>query len=204
MNTIHTSVVIPVYYNQDSVARVVAAVSDEWTKAGRSAISLEFILVDDASGDDSWPVIKAIRESDPTRVKALKLVRNHGSQLAILAGASLADGACVAMVAADGQEPPDLVARMAEAADNGGGLVLAVRQGREDSLATKTGATFFYRLMRWLGLENMPEQGFDAFLMSRSLMSSILEMRDPNIPIAVTLAWLGYPASTVYYDRLAR
>jgi dolichol-phosphate mannosyltransferase len=50
----------------------------------------------------------------------------------------------------------------------------------------------------------MPEQGFDAFLMDRELMDSLLEIRDPNIPLAVTIAWLGYPYAEVYYDRLKR
>ncbi len=67
---------------------------------------------------------------------------------------------------------------MAQAADAGARLALAVRQSRGDDLSTRAGAGFFYRLVRALGLRTMPEQGFDAFLMDRDLMSIILEMRD--------------------------
>jgi glycosyltransferase involved in cell wall biosynthesis len=204
VSIIRTSVVIPVYYNRDSIRGVVQELSAAWAQAGYAPEALEFVLVDDASGDDSWNEIRRIRQEDPQRIKALRLVKNHGSQLAILAGASLAAGDYIAMVTADGQEPADLVARMTAAAEDDVFLVLAVRQSRADSLGTKTGATFFYRLMRYLGLENMPKEGFDAFLMGRSVMESILEMRDPNIPIAVTMAWLGYPAKLVFYDRLPR
>jgi polyisoprenyl-phosphate glycosyltransferase len=201
---IDTTVVIPVYFNEGTVARVVDEVLAEWVAAGRPAESLEFVLVDDGSEDDSWSVLRSIQARYGSRVRAMRLVQNHGSQLAILAGASMARGRRIAMVAADGQEPAHLIARMAAAADRGSNLVLAVRRSRADSLGTRAGASFFYRLIRRLGLRKMPEQGFDAFLMSRELMESILEMRDPNLPLAVTIAWLGYPYAEVEYDRLER
>jgi dolichol-phosphate mannosyltransferase len=50
----------------------------------------------------------------------------------------------------------------------------------------------------------MPKAGFDTFLMDSDIMKLILEMRDPNIPLSVTIAWLGYPYEEVSYDRLER
>lgn len=199
-----TTVVIPVYFNEASIAHVVEEVRNSWIAHGRDESSLEFVLVDDGSEDNSWQRMLEVRAMWPANVKVMRLVGNHGSQLAILAGASTAEGRRVAMVAADGQEPPDLVARMAAAADEGSRLVLGTRKSRVDSAGAKVGAGFFYRLVRALGLKNMPEQGFDAFLMSRGIMKTILDMRDPNIPLSVTIAWLGYPYAEVGYARAAR
>lgn len=199
-----TTVVVPVYFNAASVGQVVHSVLQAWISGGRPAGELEFVLVDDGSKDSSWEVLQALRRELPGRVTAIRLAKNHGSQIAILAGASHARGRRVAMVTADGQEPADLVARMASAADLGAQVVLAVRQSRADSATTRAGAGFFYRLIRLLGLRSMPEQGFDAFMLDRDLVTTILDMRDPNIPLAVTIAWLGYPYATVSYDRLAR
>ncbi len=199
-----TTVVIPVYFNEASVSSVVDNVLRAWELSGRRAESLEFVLVDDASKDGSWRVLQALRRQYPGQLTALRLAKNHGSQLAALAGASLARGERIAVIAADGQEPANLVPKMAQAADQGSRLVLAVRQSRADSAGTKAGAGFYYRLMHLLGLRSMPKQGFDAFLMDQELMATILEMRDPNIPLAVTIAWLGYPYTEVGYDRLER
>lgn len=199
-----TTVVIPVYFNAASIEGVVHGVLQSWVASGRPAEDLEFVLVDDGSRDNSWEALQALQRELPGRTTAIRLAKNHGSQIAILAGAFHSRGRRVAMVTADGQEPADLVARMAAAADTGARVVLAVRQSRADSASTRAGAGFFYRLIRLLGLRSMPEQGFDAFMLDRELITTILEMRDPNIPLAVTIAWLGYQYTTVPYDRLAR
>jgi glycosyltransferase involved in cell wall biosynthesis len=201
---VDTTVVIPVYYNEKTIESVVDNLLAAWTASGRSPECLEYVLVDDGSQDGSWRALQRLRARCGDRVTILRLAKNHGSQLAILAGASLARGQRIAMVTADGQEPADLVARMAAAADAGSRLVLGVRRSRADSTATRAGAGFFYRLIRFLGLRSMPAQGFDAFLMDQALMGTILDMRDPNIPLAVTIAWLGYPYAEVDYDRLER
>lgn len=202
---ITTSVVIPVYYNQASIAAVVRNVTQAWMTANRNEDELEFVIVDDGSLDASWQVIKSLYAENPERVTALRLVKNHGSQLAILAGASQARGEYIAMVAADAQEPASLVAEMKEAIERGGvELVLAVRGTRADALTTRMSAGVFYRVMRLLGLRQMPGKGFDAFMMSRNLMNVILDLRDPNIPLSTIIAWLGYPYKEVLYNRLAR
>jgi glycosyltransferase involved in cell wall biosynthesis len=199
-----TTVVIPVYFNERSVALVVESVMHAWQQSGRDLQQLEFVLVDDGSRDNSWQVLQDLARHARGRITALRLVQNHGSQLATLAGCSMARGRRIAAIAADGQEPADLVARMAAAADKGARLILAVRSSRADDWGTRAGASFFYRLMRLLGLKKMPRAGFDAFMMDREILETILEMRDPNIPLAVTIAWLGYPFAEVRYDRLQR
>lgn len=204
MDQFDTTVVIPVYFNEKSVAGVVERILSAWVDGGRDAEDLEFVLVDDGSGDNSWEVLQKLRKRFPEQLTAMRLATNHGSQLAILAGASVARGRRVAIMAADGQEPPDLVLKMARAADGGARLVLAVRQSRADDVSTRAGAGFFYNLIRWLGMGNMPEQGFDIFLMDHEMVTTILDIRDPNIPLTVTILWLGYPFAEVLYDRLQR
>ena len=199
-----TSVVIPVYFNEKTVAVVVENVRREWAKAGRAAEDLEFVLVDDGSEDGSWGALRALHAADPAGVTTLRLARNHGSWLAIMAGASLARGGRVAMIAADGQEPADLVPRMVEAADGGSRIVLATRKSRADSLSTRVSAAVFYQLIRLFGLSRMPKKGFDAFLLERGIVDALVAMKDPNVPLPVLVAWLGYPYAEVEYDRLER
>src|SRR5258708_15443455 len=100
------SVVIPVYYNEGSLTilhqRLVACAAIE------SDYSFEFIFVDDGSGDNSFKVLQEISRQD-ARVKVIKLVRNFGSTNAQLAGIGYATGDAVVVIAADLQDPPELI-----------------------------------------------------------------------------------------------
>jgi len=110
------SVVVPVYHNQETLpelhrrltATCCAIVSDAY----------ELILVDDGSADRSWELLCHIASADP-HARAISLSRNFGSQAAILAGLAHATGARVAMIAADLQEPPELISDLYKACDAG-------------------------------------------------------------------------------------
>ena len=91
--------------------------------------SIEFIYVDDGSADGSYNKILQIVQADP-RARAIKLSRNFGSNGAILAGLAHATGECAAMITADLQDPPELVAQMLSKRRDGADVVLAVRTSR--------------------------------------------------------------------------
>ena len=100
------SVVVPVYHNAKSLADLLAALQDVAGKNGADAF--EFIFVDDGSRDDSFAVLERLARSEP-RMKVVKLSRNFGSNPAIMAGMSMARGDAVAAIAADLQDPPELL-----------------------------------------------------------------------------------------------
>jgi dolichol-phosphate mannosyltransferase len=70
----------------------------------------EIVLVDDGSRDGTWALIDAIAAADP-RVVGVRLMRNHGHQLAASAGLALARGERVMLIDADLQDPPELLGR---------------------------------------------------------------------------------------------
>src|SRR3954470_12427103 len=90
----------------------------------------EIGLVNDGSRARSWPMMKALAESDP-RLVAINLSRNHGHQLALTAGLDLCRGERILIIDADLQDPPellpDMVARMEEERAD---VVYAVRRAR--------------------------------------------------------------------------
>ncbi|HXM77831.1 MAG TPA: glycosyltransferase, partial [Thermoanaerobaculia bacterium] len=98
------SVVVPVYFNAATLPRLAerlraAAAGADW--------DIEAIFVDDGSGDSSWERILEISGAWPA-ARGVRLTRNFGSQMAIVAGLSEAKGDAVAVLSADLQEPPEL------------------------------------------------------------------------------------------------
>ena len=139
------SIVAPVYHNASSLPDLLLemrAVADK-----NQQDDFEFIFVDDGSGDDSFAVLETLAQSTPG-MQVVKLSRNFGSNLAIMAGLARAKGDAVAVIAADLQDPPALIHDMLELWRQGHKVVIAARRKREDPFPTSLLADSFYRLFR--------------------------------------------------------
>lgn len=194
------SVVVPVYFNAESLPRL----SDRLRElAARADFVLEPIFVDDGSGDDSWPRVQAIVAAWPA-ARGIRLTRNFGSQMAILAGLQEATGDAAAVLSADLQEPPELLLRLVEAWRGGATAVLAVRSARPEPWATRAAATVYYRTLRRLAFEAMPAGGFDCFLIGRPAIEFLTGGREVHTSLPGLILWAGFPTAVVPYEREPR
>lgn len=194
------SVVVPVYFNAESLPRLAerlrkVAASADW--------DIEAVFVDDGSGDESWARIAEVARSWPA-ARGVRLTRNFGSQMAIVAGLSEAKGGAAAVLSADLQEPPELLPEMVAAWRRGAVAVLAVRRSRPEGLATRAAAGFYYRTLRRLAFSQMPDGGFDCFLIGRPAVDFLVEAREVHTSLPGLLLWGGFPTALVPYDRVAR
>src|SRR5438105_3115059 len=100
------SIVVPVYHNAPSLPALLSRFQE---LAGKNANErFEFVFVDDGSSDSSFAVLQELAQAEP-RLRVLKLSRNFGSNAAMLAGLGRARGDAVAVIAADLQDPPELI-----------------------------------------------------------------------------------------------
>ena len=122
------SVLVPVYFNEQNLPTTLPALQQ--VAAGLPAgMDCEIICVDDGSGDGSWSVLREAARHDP-RIKAVRLSRNFGAYMALLAGLDVARGDCVAVIMADLQDPPELLLQMVASWRNGNKIVIASREQR--------------------------------------------------------------------------
>jgi glycosyltransferase involved in cell wall biosynthesis len=194
------SVVVPVYFNAESLPRLGARLAEV---AERADYDLEVVFVDDGSGDESWDRIAAISRTLPG-ARGVRLTRNFGSQMAILAGLSEAKGSAAAVLSADLQEPPELLPEMVAAWRRGATAVLAVRRSRPEGWGTRAAAGLYYRTLRRLAFSQMPPGGFDCFLVGRPAVDFLVENREIHTSLPGLLLWAGFPTALVAYDRAAR
>ena len=194
------SVVVPVYFNAKDLPRLAKRLR---AVADAADHDIEVILVDDGSGDDSWQRIVEIAADWPV-ARGVRLTRNFGSQMAILAGLAETKGAAAAVLSADLQEPPELLPEMVAAWRRGATAVLAVRRSRPEGWTTRAAAGLYYRTLRWLAFSEMPAGGFDCFLIGRPAIDFLVQSREINTALPGLLLWAGFPTALVPYDRVAR
>ncbi len=196
------SIVVPVYYNAPSLhalAERLAALAEAHPEH-----EFEFVYVDDGSGDNSFAVLKEIAIAD-ARVRVVKLARNFGSNVAILAGISHAIGDCVGFVAADLQDPPEAYHEMLKHWEAGSKIVFAVRADRVgDPWATRLFAGVFNWLFKTLVFPGFSPQGVGFFLVDRQVADLLLQCKEKNAHLIGLLFWLGYAYDVVEYERAQR
>lgn len=194
------SVVVPVYFNAATLPKLAerlraAAEGADW--------DLEVLFVDDGSADDSWPRIGQIARDWPA-ARGVRLTRNFGSQMAILAGLREATGDAAAVLSADLQEPPEMLPHLVDAWRRGAMAALAVRRSRPETWGARAAAGVYYSTLRRLAFAQMPEGGFDCFLIGRPAIDFLIENRDVHTSLPGLLLWAGFPTILVPYDRVAR
>ncbi|PYL54526.1 MAG: glycosyltransferase [Verrucomicrobia bacterium] len=195
------SVVIPLY-NEGS--HVSALLSDLKTALEETGCRFDVILVDDGSRDDTWERIKAEART-LSNLRAVRLSRNFGKELALCAGLERARGDAVIVMDGDGQHPPSLLPVMIEKWRSSGiDIVQAVKakRGRE-SLASKLGALFFYVILNKLsGFELKGASDFK--LMNRKAADTWLAMQERNVFFRGMTAWMGFNTLQIPFEVAAR
>jgi glycosyltransferase involved in cell wall biosynthesis len=196
------SVVVPVYGNAGSVDALVDALGRTHRELGGG---LEAVFVVDGSPDDSYLRLAAALPGAPFPSQLLRLSRNFGSFSAIRAGLAAGAGDHFAVLAADLQEPPELVAEFARRLEAGAcDVVLGQRAGRADPLLARAAAALFWGLYRRLVQREVPKGGVDVFGCTRAVRDQIVRLAERNTSLVGLLLWVGFRRDAVPYVRRER
>ena len=194
------SVVVPVFFNVETLP----ALAERLRAVARGADwDTEVLFVDDGSRDGSWAKISEIAGAWP-QARGVRLTRNFGSQMAIVAGLQASTGDAAAVLSADLQEPPELLAELVRAWRGGATAVFAVRKSRPEPWTTRAAAGIYYGALKRLAFEEMPSGGFDCFLVGRPAIDFLVSNREVHASLPGLLLWSGFPSAIVPYDRVAR
>ncbi len=195
------SVVAPCFNEQDVLPEFLRRVGAVLDAVGGTS---EVVLVDDGSRDRTWEIMTAAAAADP-RVVAVRLMRNHGHQLALTAGLSVCRGERILIIDADLQDPPELLPDMMALMDQDADVVYGQRRQRDgESLFKRATAAGFYRLINRLTDVDIPADAGDFRLVTRRVLDLLLAMPERHRFIRGMVAWIGGRQVPLHYDRHAR
>ena len=196
------SVIVPVYNEEANLpllrSRLVPVLQ------GLAGNAWEILFVNDGSRDGSMALLRQFAREDE-RLRFINFSRNFGHQIAVWAGLDRARGGAVAIIDADLQDPPEVIADLYHKMREGYEVVYARRRQRQgESYLKKATARAFYRILASITSVEIPVDTGDFRIVDRKVVDVLRRMGEHNKFIRGQIAWIGFRQTYVEYDRHSR
>lgn len=200
------SVIIPVYRNEEFIPSLISEFSRIATiVAERFQLTTEFVFVVDGSPDNCYQLLRDMLPKAPFPSQLVLHARNFGSLSAIRTGLQAGRGDFFGIIAADLQEPPELLVDFLDPlARNVADVVVGRREGRKDPAATRIPANMFWRLYRVFVNPEIPPGGVDIFGCNRQVRDELLRLEESHSSLVGLLYWVGFRRAEAPYTRRER
>jgi undecaprenyl-phosphate 4-deoxy-4-formamido-L-arabinose transferase len=175
MPSITLSVVIPVYNEEPGLAQLFSRL---YPALDRLRISYEIIFINDGSSDRSAALLREQFQARPDVTRVVLFKGNYGQHMAIMAGFEHCRGERIVTLDADLQNPPEEIANLLFAMDQGHDYVGTIRKLRQDSLWRRVASRAMNKTRERITHIKMTDQGCMLRAYSRGIVQAINQTRD--------------------------
>lgn len=194
------TLIVPMYNEASNLAQLHTRLTE--VLSALNGYDGHILFTDDGSNDSTQEVITILLESDD-RLSYLKLSRNFGKEIAMIAGLDHAKEAdAVVIIDADLQDPPELIPEMIEWWEKGYDDVYARRRSRAgESWLKKKTSEWFYKILQKSTRINIQRDTGDFRLLDKRVVKAITDMRESQRYTKGMFSWVGYKKKEILYDR---
>lgn len=196
----YLSVVVPCFNEEDGLSRLYDALMEVVPKM---TADYEVVFVDDGSTDATLAEMRTMAAVNP-RCRYVALSRNFGKEAAILAGLRHSGGNRVAIMDADLQHPPVLLARMLDLLESGNDQVVACRTREGERFLRAWLAKWYYRGINRLSDVRVEDGVGDFRMLSRRAVEAILSLSESNRFSKGLFAWIGFSTVSIPLRNVRR
>jgi glycosyltransferase involved in cell wall biosynthesis len=195
-------VVTPCFNEEGNVREVYERVRNLMLNLGK--YRYEHIFIDNASRDDTFPVLRDIAAAD-SNVKVIRNARNFGHVRSPMHALLQAQGDAIVVLMSDLQDPPEVLAELLEQWERGIPIVIAVKHQSRESAPMFLVRKLFYRLVNRLSDDIETYENFTGFgLYDRQVIDLVRQFGDPYPYFRGMIAEIGLPHTEVLYEQQRR
>jgi polyisoprenyl-phosphate glycosyltransferase len=195
--------VAPVYNEEALLGEFLSRVRAAAVQAGLAGV----VLVDDGSTDRTCEMVRRAASDDTLPVRLVRLSRNFGHQVAVLAGLAVAcdwaerDGhRFVGVIDADLQDKPEDLAALMDAAEHAE-VAYAVRASRKEGPLFRAFAGLFHRMLARHARFPIPRSAGTFSVMTVPVARVIVENAERAPFFPALRAWVGHRQVGVPLER---
>ena len=164
------SIVSPVYNGQECIERLVKKIRFYINKY---TTNFEIILIDDASKDNSWNVIKKLKKKYKF-LKGIKLNKNYGQHKAIYAGLKYSTGDIIIIMDSDLQDNPKYILKFYKEYKKHH-LVIGVNEYKKKFNLMRLYSDIFWVILTFLSFINFKRNISNYAITSREIVNKYLK-----------------------------
>lgn len=195
------SVITPCYNEEGNVQEVYEATKTVFARYAN--YEYEHVFIDNCSEDETVEKIKNIAARDP-RIKLIVNARNFGHIRSPYYALLQVDGDAAVVMAADLQDPPEMIHQFIEKWEKGFKLVAAVKDASDEPWFYFQVRKLYYKLVNKLSdVDLIP--GFHGYgLLDRVILNSMRKMKDPYPYLRGIVCEIGFPREVVHFHQPLR
>lgn len=195
------SIVTPCYNEEENVEELYKSVKNVFSQLG--SYDYEHIFIDNNSQDKTIDVLKGIAKAD----KNLKIIintRNFGHIRSPYHAVLQARGDAVILIAADFQDPPEMILEFLKKWEEGFKIAIAIKSKSEESPLFFTVRKFYYYIISHLS-EIKLVRDFNGFgLYDRQVIEILRDIDDPYPYLRGLICDIGFERAEIEYVQPVR
>jgi polyisoprenyl-phosphate glycosyltransferase len=164
----------------------------------------DVLAIDNGSVDGTLHEMLEVQKRD-TRFRVVQLSRNFGLQGGFAAGLDLADGDAAIIMAADLEDPPEVIPEFIAQWEQGFKNVFGIVTDRTGTPPLRRlNSRLFYWIIGKLSDHPLPSQARDFRLLDRKVFEEVRQLKDPSPFHRGLAAWTGFPSIGVEFVQSQR
>jgi glycosyltransferase involved in cell wall biosynthesis len=163
----------------------------------------EHIIIDNCSTDGTVSIAEELSKSDK-KIKIIVNARNFGPVRSPYYGVINAHGDAVVLLAADLQDPPELLSAYLKKWEEGFDVVLAAKPKSEELAIMRGVRKTFYRLLNFISDVPLENNATGAGLFDKKVINCLRKIADPYPYFRGLICDLGFSRCTIDFVQPAR
>lgn len=195
------TVLTPCYNEEENVESLHAQVKAVFATLGK--YEFEHVFIDNASADGTVSVLRRMASQEPS-VKVIVNTRNFGHIRSPFYGLLQTSGDATILMAADHQDPPELIVDFVRHWENGFKVVMGVKPASEESAAFFAVRKLYYDFVARISDVRLVKNATGFGLYDRVVIEQLRNVEDPYPYFRGLICELGYEVAQVPFKQPLR
>ena len=199
------SIVVPCYNEQENVRLMSEAIESRFNEDETlKKYDYDILFIDNDSADNTRAELRKLCSEDKKHIKAIFNAKNFGQFNSPYYAMLQTDGDATMLMAADFQDPPELISKFVKSWEEGYRIVIGVKAHSTDGKVVYAFRCLYYKLIKKFSQVEQIEHFTGFGLYDSSFIDVMRKLDDPTPFLRGIVAELGFRRKEIPYDQPKR